>query len=355
MLKKINVIILLYFIILASPLFSIEFYYKSNSLGMQFELIEPESIEEENYCLGIVKGLEKDILHLYTKGELIKEWELFYYSNGKTRQEIEYYKDELLYKRLYSGNGNLTEEFKYEKELVIEHSLYHYNNKNETILLELFNGEEDYIYKEEYKYTNSGLLREVLRTFSNDDYSIFSYNFGNGKLIDERTVLGEKLYVSRFNASGKLLQSEIWEGNTLEFRKTSVLSLWTGVVVSVTEEDFIKDIKTIKTFDKDGNLLEEKIVGETQAEKTFIHDSEGRIINERKIGENGVEEWEYEYNEEGSLEIMTYLIKGSIVSVRTYTDENAYYDELYRNGKPFIRTYYENDEKIDEEFIRETE
>ena len=68
-------------------------------------------------------------------------------------------------------------------------------------------------------------------------------------------------------------------------------------------------------------------------------------------GEQGLEEWRYEYAADGALQREEYRVKGALVKVTRQGPDGTRTEELYREGQPFLRISYEGEEKIREEVL----
>ncbi len=210
---KVLFIIILYLFCINSVL-SKEIFYKSNSLAMIFDEVESNIVFSSNYEINneneyyigveIGGGIERRRLFSSEEGDFVKTWEIYYYYEGVPSLELEYSYNELVSKRIYSRAGVITEEIHYNNEITTEHLFFIYNTNNRLILLNVLDEQEELVYKESYAYTESGMLREVINTDSEDNINIYSYNFGNGALIEEISKEGDYLYISRFSPNGRL-------------------------------------------------------------------------------------------------------------------------------------------------------
>ncbi len=357
---KVLFIIILYLFCINSVL-SKEIFYKSNSLAMIFDEVESNIVFSSNYEINneneyyigveIGGGIERRRLFSSEEGDFVKTWEIYYYYEGVPSLELEYSYNELVSKRIYSRAGVITEEIHYNNEIITEHLFFIYNTNNRLILLNVLDEQEELVYKESYAYTESGMLREVINTDSEDNINIYSYNFGNGALIEEISKEGDYLYISRFSPNGRLLLNEIWKNSDIISRAERDYDPLSGNLETVIEQNFILNTRIVKTFNEEGQLIDE--VSEDKEEKRYFHDSEGRVIRIRNNSLTGIEEWNYEYNDQDEITKEVYSFQGQIIKIIVYTDEETRYEEIYRQGKPFLRVYYENEEKVLEELIIE--
>ncbi len=341
-----------------NALYAEEIFYESNSLGMVFDEVESvdsltDSTNETEYFIGIESGGGKERRRLFSSEEetFIKTWEIYYYNEGVIHFELEYSYDELVLKQIYSRTGTVSEEIRYIDEIISEHMFFLYDENKRLISLNAVDRNEQLIYKESYAYTESGMLREVINTDSEDNLKIYSYNFGNGILIEEISKEGDLLYFTRFGTDGRLLLNELWKNTDIISRIKREYNSITGILETIIEQNFIVNSLIVKTFNEDGQLIDE--MSEDEGEKKYFHDSSGRVIKIRKNSLTGIEEWNYEYNDEGDVTKEIYSFRGSIIKIIVYTDEETRYEEIYRQGKPFLRVYYEKEEKVSEELIIE--
>ena len=82
------------------------------------------------------------------------------------------------------------------------------------------------------------------------------------------------------------------------------------------------------------------------------YDYEGENMTDKtRVTRTAKEDWRYEYDEEGGLIRETLVRNGNIVKEIVHTEEGKYYEVIYRDGAPSLRVYFEDGEKVDEEFL----
>ena len=84
----------------------------------------------------------------------------------------------------------------------------------------------------------------------------------------------------------------------------------------------------------------------------YFYDEEGRVVREIYTEAAGKGEKRYEYDEEGGVSRESFYRRGRLEKVRIYTGENAWHEEILKNGVLALRVYYTGGEKVREEFIR---
>ena len=60
----------------------------------------------------------------------------------------------------------------------------------------------------------------------------------------------------------------------------------------------------------------------------------------------------YEYDEEGEIWKERLYRKGSLEKVKTHTDDESWYEEIYRAEEVVLRVYYTGGEKTSEQFLQ---
>ena len=111
--------------------------------------------------------------------------------------------------------------------------------------------------------------------------------------------------------------------------------------------------ETEKKYNTEERLSKEIITksNKTISETTYFYDDEGRKIKMNKVSDKGLEEWAFYYDSEGDLDREEYYQRGILEKRTVYTNDNSYYEELFRYGELLIRVFYEDDVKIKEEFL----
>ena len=77
-----------------------------------------------------------------------------------------------------------------------------------------------------------------------------------------------------------------------------------------------------------------------------------------KRGPRGIENWLFEYGAEGELVREEYRARGSLERITLYSTqegEGLRVEELYREGRLFMRVRYRSDQKVREEFLQDGE
>jgi hypothetical protein len=294
----------------------------------------------------------------------VKSWICYYNPGGTLKEKWEFEAGKLLSRELYTTNGLLQEEFTYNQtdenirmdinsrmdKDIKDHRKFLYDRKGLLLGLELYNGKSELRYSERFAYHSSGMLREIFRLLPDGSYQITNYNFGSGKLYEERYGDKESFYINRFDTSGHLVLSETWQKEKLI---TTIKREYapSGSLVSFVEEDLQKGTTVVKNYNPQGQLLGEARTGQKDDGTVYTYDDKGHVLNKYKKDEQGAEEWRYEYDEKDEVKKEIFLRRGAIEKITYYTSGTNRYEEIFRNNAIFLRVYYEKDEKVKDEFI----
>ena len=71
------------------------------------------------------------------------------------------------------------------------------------------------------------------------------------------------------------------------------------------------------------------------------------------ISDDGLEIWEYDYDNQGRLKKELYQRRGALVRISFFPSEVERIDELYRSDKAFLRVTWHNDMKLREEVLND--
>ena len=349
--KNISLIILILFFIQGS-LFSNTRYYQSNDIGMKLKEINEADISTYEYILIIDKRSDQEKRNLYLENELIKRWELSLYNNKNVREERVFNKEVLESLRYFDRRGRLIEEHLYSDNLFTQKTMYIYGENQELFQTKTFNNTGALIYYEKYDFNRLGMIRKVKRIWSDGRIQVSSFIYGKGRLVEEVFSTKNEMTISRYDDSGKLLIIEVWKKED-NIRNTHFFYKKDGSLESSLENNLAGGFETEKKYNTEERLSKEIITksNKTISETTYFYDDEGRKIKMNKVSDKGLEEWAFYYDSEGDLDREEYYQRGILEKRTVYTNDNSYYEELFRYGELLIRVFYEDDVKIKEEFL----
>lgn len=348
--KGLYVLILL--LVLASPAFSDIEYFRSDDIGITLEKIDWYRVDEFEYVVTLEARGSTYIKRLLKNQVEIKRWETVYDKRRRKLQESEYDDNKLVSVLLYNKNGGIAEERLYSDNELTEKKLYYYSRRGLS-KVETFDKDRKLLYEDYYTLSRKGRLRSVIRIWPNGNMRISRFEYGSGVLVEQREYLDERLYITRFDRAGRVIDWEQWKDETLEKSRVVVYNPETGKITREEEADHLNNTGVVRIYDKEGKLLSEEATGDTRKASTvsFEYDSRGRLSIKRVKGPLGIEEWRYFYDDSDKLVKEEYWRRGFHEKTTYYTGEGSYYEEIYRDNEVFLRVYYKNDKKVKEEFI----
>lgn len=236
-----------------------------------------------------------------------------------------------------------------EEQTPEERRLYSYRGGNlET--LEVQGPDGALLYRERYRYTSRGRLREADRSSADGSRSVSSFLFVEGRLLSERLQAEPDVLNARYDGSGRLVAESERRGGKTEWERRHSYDQATGRLAETVEERGDHTVRRL--FNADGRLSEEIRSGSDAYRSLTFYDGEGRVIRLRRVGALGSQEWLTEYDAEGHPLRESYLVRGVLQRVRLHTGERQWQDDLYRDGRPVLRVMYRNDQKSGEERLQ---
>ena len=173
--------LILYLFLLPFSLFPEEFF-RSNSIGLPLEMINPIRKSDFPYVLSVMDQGNEEIRILYFQGLEEERW-VFRKNNNRVLEENQYSKDQLIKKVYYSqgspvreenysdGNLELSLEYQYQDGIL---QGIHYRGEDNTPL-----------YEDTFLRNNDGRLREVKRSFPEGKRITTSFRYSANNLIEQ--------------------------------------------------------------------------------------------------------------------------------------------------------------------------
>ena len=328
--------------------------FRSNSLGMVFDEIDPATQSEHTYVLSVEEQIKERVSRLLSEGEEQKRWERTLHTNGTVREERTYSEGKLSSYHLYADNRNLLEEIRYSEAdgNVLSRSRYQYSGQTLSSV-EVFDGEDSSLYRERYAYTKTGLLREIERSYPDGSFRLSAFNFGGGEgLAETRSRQDSRMQIYRYDTSGRMIYLEVWDGASLSSSKSWQYRSDEKKPHTIEEYDRQINLRTTQHLDDSGRLQREEKEGRIKEQILYSYDDEDQLTAKVITGSSGRVEWKYEYDEEGEIWKERLYRKGSLEKVKTHTDDESWYEEIYRAEEVVLRVYYTGGEKTSEQFLQ---
>lgn len=326
-------------------------FFRSNELGMTIEKIDKYRRNDFTYVVEVQERDNEFVKILYEKGEETRRWKII----GKEGGTREYtYTGEIIESVVdYYPDGRVDKIKYYEETALTEHHIYEYTG-NELMYIRVENGEGEELYRNVYKRDGAGRLIKVVREFPEQNDFVSLYTFGSGGVAREWHGTASEGNMFRFRDAERPLSKETWEGAELtreeEFQyseesltMTFYKNYKTGIVERTWYDDEGKKQRAIK---KKGSVFVE--------ENLFEYNEKGELAVRYRRTPETREKWEFFYNENSERSAELYYKKNRLISKKEYISEDETYEYLYRNGQPFIRIHYQNEQKVDEELLIDT-
>jgi hypothetical protein len=330
-------------------------YYVSNDLGMALEEIGWYRREEFPYILVVETAGSREIRTLLHQGRELQRWEL-------EDDEQRIYRDSELEQRLrYDEMNCRVEDQLYSGGLMSQRTLYYYS-RGVLERTETFGPDGQLLYRDFYRLSPDGKLRRVTREHGGTRQDQrFALADGGGGVAEERYGNERERRINRYDAEGRLVEREYWYGGELLERELIQYRGKTDIRLSALLEELSPERTTVRSYDDEGRVvLVEVTEGEEVIERTVhVRDPGGRIVETTKRGSRGIENWLFEYGPETEEPVREeYRVRGSLERITIYSTregERSRVEELYREGRLFMRVHYQGEQKVKEEVVRNGE
>ncbi len=327
----------------AAPLRA-ESFYVSNALGMPIREIKDFRTDEFPYVLRVVEEENFTVKVLLKNRDEYKKWEL-HFSEGNLVTESFYLEGELRESRRYEG-GRLIEEIFYEAERIDEKLTYRYESGELQEVLAV-DHEGAMLYQDIFERSAAGRLRRIHRG-SGEEVESSEFTYSQGKLVQEWHGKDEEGLLFRYH-NGEKLAEESWEGLKLLLAEEVLMNDGRKEIVFA---DNTLGIVTTQYFDEDDRVEIERTLSEDDLVEHIRYEYDKKKIKQKtRITRSAKEDWLYTYNESGEMVRETLLRNTWVAKIIQHTGENSYYEEIYRDGEPSLRVYFEDGKKVEEVFL----
>ena len=330
-----------------------EVFYRSNSLGIQYEQIPSEKRDTYPYVLVVDEQGAREIRTLYAESEVEQRWEDTFFGDGSLKEERHYQAGFLNRVVQYHPDGTVNQETDFRGGKQSNRTKYYFDT--EGIEKKAVYDEQDVLlYEEHYSLSVRNTLREVRRDWANGDTQISFYRFDGGKLQEEIHVSGEFTYVMRFDLSGRLAYKGSWKNGVIQRRWEYRYDPQTENVSFIEEENYVENTRTLQHFRRDGKMVKEEVLVQDKSAEIYEYqwNVNGLQIQVRRRSSEGIEEWSYTYDEEDNLSKEVYTRRGRIELITYHISGDTRIEEIYREGQLLMKVFYEKDERTREEFYK---
>jgi antitoxin component YwqK of YwqJK toxin-antitoxin module len=324
-------------------------YYVSDEAGMGFERIEGFRKGDFDYVLSVDRPSARTEVRTLMHGkEEAKRWEYVLGGNGKAVSETLYDKGVISEKRLYLESGALDVEESYEDGVLAAMTRNTFSNgRLAASVREKADGTE--VYRDSFRYTALGIIREVERSYPDGSSRLSWFDERNGALVQSWLGSADGGTLSVFGPRGRTTRREEWKSGSIVSRESFEYA--EGKLVSSTLEETGTRKTTHRLYSADESLQAEIVsVDSVETERITYEYSNAKLRAKTRVALGVTESWNYAYGNDGKLSGEEYRLSGELQKTVYHTASNEYYEELYRNAKPFLRVYYRDSKKIREEF-----
>jgi hypothetical protein len=326
-------------------------YYVSNRLGMPLQEIGWYRVEEVPYVLVVEREKGVEIRTLLHKGEEVQRWEY-------TEEEQRVYRDaQLEERRKYDAEDRLIEEQLFSDGLLELRTVYTYRG-DVLERTDTFSAAGELLFSDLYRLSPDGRLRRVTRQ-PGEETANQRLALGEGArgVAEERFGDSRDRRINRYDQGGRLVEREYWsDGELIEQERFQYRGEGDALQSSQLEEVPLQRA-TQRSYDDEGRIVEIRVTeGGIQTERiVHLRDARGRITETTKRGPLGMENWRYEYGPDDTLVKEEYRVRGSLERISRFSEqegEPSRVDELFREGRPFMRVYYLSEQKVRAEFLK---
>ena len=314
--------------------------YVSNVLGMAISEVNEYRIDEYEYTLRITtteSGISRSLLHY---GEEVKLW-IFDYEDGELLKE-QYYEGKTLTEEIEYLDGRVEAELFYGISGLVQKRDYLYE-EDELSAVAVYDGEGELLYTDSYERSKSGRLRKLGRA-GNSSTEESQYVYSRGRIAQEWHGLDGAGTLTRYS-DGNVLAEEEWDSSGLIYAQRKQQN-------QVTIEDAVAGTSVEQVLDGDGRIIEEitKENGQTLLQTLYTY-QEDLLSVRTEITATEKMVTEYVYDNSDEVKTAIHSKNDRTIKVVTYTGENGYFEDIYRNGSPMLRVYFEDGVKVKEEFL----
>jgi YD repeat-containing protein len=331
-------------------LYGQEVFYKSNDFGMVLQPIEKFQRDESRWVMSIQKKGDGEVRRLYDKGKEARRWEDSRTENPRQKVERELAADTLVARRVWDAAGNLLQEEQYGAGKLTQKSVFAYAGSR-LVRKRTFAEDGGVLYAEEYLYSSRGSLREVRRTGAEEKARKSDFVFGPSGVSEERDAAGDALFLTRYDAQGRVTNEESREGGKTVSRDDFIYRPDSTLLLSATEKLPAEGKLIRRSYDDEGRLFAETTsAGAAVVEEIrYVRDGAGNVSAKTRSSALGRETWKYSLDSAGKVVREEYFIRGSLQKVTIHGEGKLRTEELYKSGEMFLKVYYDGDTKLREE------
>jgi hypothetical protein len=184
---------------------------------------------------------------------------------------------------------------------------------------------------------------------------ISSYVSGPAGVSEERTSSSDTLFISRYDARGRLASRERRKGDQTISREDFSYRPDTDTLLKSTET-LLLEAKTVeRLYDAAGRLASEASTakGSAAEEISYTRNDQGELIAKSRRSPRGMELWKYSLDDKGKVTREEYFLLGSLQKVTIYGAGKLRTEEIYKDEDLYLKVYFDGDTRVKEEVYSE--
>ena len=332
--------------VLKTPLEELEGWYRSNPLAMALESVDgPQATRTQEWVLELKSGAQEFVKTLYYQGQPRDTWQRTYRDNKPFQEQHKRY-GVLLENRFFDETtGNLAEITNHSAKTgeIREKFLFFYNEKDVLIRSLMYDNNGTLIWENNFRSDSEGRLMKLKIRKYNKQYDLIQYQLqGIDSFIQTGGTIQNKYFVSLFNPQRQNTSQIVYLDNVVAKRSNFEYSANGQLQRTIVTEP---KKTTQYDYNNTGALVQKQIWNNGMLSETEIYryDALGRLIQKRYTQEEKEEYSEERFSYQGEsqdINKIIFYLNDEIDKIRFYSDVYSYYEELYFDGKPVAKVYY---------------
>jgi len=329
-------------------------YFRSNSLGMLIDKIQPYRKDEYRFIMQRTWDNAIEIKVLLENGSANTRWETEYYPNQTVKTEKKFEANVLSNFIFYNPKRLPEEELNYTNGELSKKLTYQYDAGTILRFIKAYDKDGNLLYQDDYLFSKTGGIRQVKRTWDDHSYETTTFIQGGGKIAQEVHANTEQTIIFRYDFLNRLLLKEVWNIDNLNETQEYTYFADTNTVQQLKESNTISKFVYTKTYNEKGQLSSQ-LVEKNDIQTALIYytwDDQGDKIEEKEKNANGLTLRKFTYDTEHNPATTEEYVRGSLELKTVYQGKDNLFKEYYnQKGEAVIRVYYEADVKVKEEIL----
>ncbi len=336
------IFIILKLLNLVSPVYG-EIYYRSNSIGMVFEMIPVYRLDEFDWFVKIIKENLVENRIMYFKGEETGRKEFI---NEGSNLTIKEYKGNNLIHLEHKTEGLILYEQNFKNNVLINE--YNYEWSGRQLSKTTYKENKLVVYEDNFILNEYGEIIQIRRIFNDGQLrtsGISSFNQGSA----QEWYSTDKEFILYKYSEGKVASIENWLDGILIRTKIFYFSESGSTVI---ETDLNSGTINMKIIDLNDNIVSETTRNGNIVEK-ILYKYDDNLLIQKEIASSGLRNKHfYEYDSDNRLKLERIIKGGILIKEVYYSQGKKALEKLYKEDSVVLIVTYKNGDKISEEYIQ---